>query len=125
MVAVAVLAVVTRPLPSPWFLPHYPGRLAGCVNLSGWLPDREQFISVVAQANKSTPMLWAHGSKDDIISFACQAAGAKAMRDAGVPVTTKEYDIGHDSSEAEFADVLQVTGLGGGGGDVGRIECDV
>jgi hypothetical protein len=53
-------------------------------------------------------MLWAHGSKDDVIAFSCQAAGAAVMRDAGVPVTSKDYDMGHDTSESEFADVLQV-----------------
>ncbi len=82
-------------------------RLAGCVNLSGWLPDRHNFASVLHPANRSTPMLWAHGNKDEIIAFSCQAAGAAVMRDAGVPVTSKDYDMGHDSSEAEFADVLQ------------------
>ncbi len=38
-------------------------------------------------------------------------AGAEALRQAGVPVTVKEYDMAHDSSEAEFADVLQVVFL--------------
>ncbi len=34
--------------------------------------------------------------------------GAAALVSAGVPATVKQYDMEHDSSEAEFADVLQV-----------------
>jgi dipeptidyl aminopeptidase/acylaminoacyl peptidase len=45
------------------------------VNLSGWLPDRDKFSSVLHASNARTPMLWAHGAKDDIIAFACQASG--------------------------------------------------
>ena len=44
----------------------------------------------------------------DPSAAAAGAAGAAALRQAGVPVTVKEYDMAHDSSEAEFADVLQV-----------------
>jgi predicted esterase len=53
-------------------------------------------------------MFWAHGNKDDIIAFSCQASGVAALTAAGIPVTAKEYDFGHDSSEAEFSDMLQV-----------------
>ncbi len=38
-------------------------RLAGCVSLSGWLPDRDKFSSVLHPSNKNTPVLWCHGSK--------------------------------------------------------------
>ena len=37
-----------------------------------------------------------------------RAVGAAALVSAGVPATVKQYDMEHDSSEAEFADVLQV-----------------
>ena len=85
-----------------------PARLAGCVSLSGWLPDRDKFASLLHPSNQNTPVLWGHGSKDAIIAIDCQQAGAAALSAAGVPATVKQYDMEHDSSEAEFADVLQV-----------------
>ena len=82
----------------------YGKRLGGCLNLSGWVPDRETFA--VNAANKETPIFWGHGTKDDVIAFEMQAAGVEVLSKQGVPVTAKQYDMGHDSTEAEFADVL-------------------
>jgi phospholipase/carboxylesterase len=52
----------------------YPRRLGGCVNLSGWLPARDQFAAAVVAAqgggaNAATPCFWGHGSDDQIVAF--------------------------------------------------------
>lgn len=90
----------------------YPRRLGGCVNLSGWLPARDQFAAAVVAAqgggaNASTPCFWGHGTDDEIVAFANQAAGAAAMAAAGVSVDSQQYAIGHDTNEAEMDAVLQ------------------
>ncbi len=84
----------------------YGKRLGACLNLSGWLPNRDQFAAALQAENSKTPMLWAHGSGDSIIAFENQAVGVAALAAAGVPVTAKQYAFGHDSSEGEFDDVL-------------------
>jgi predicted esterase len=116
MVLVLVLVVVVVLVVTMMMIIHLlstllitPARLAGCVNLSGWLPDRAKFAAALHPANQSTPALWGHGTQDEVIAFGCQQAGVAAMQEAGVPVTAVHYDMGHDSSEKEFADVLQVT----------------
>jgi len=82
----------------------YNKRLGGCLNLSGWLPDRATFTASVE--SKSTPLFWGHGKSDKVISVEMQAAGAEVLESQGVTVTSKQYDIEHDTSEAEFSDVL-------------------
>jgi S-(hydroxymethyl)glutathione dehydrogenase/alcohol dehydrogenase len=79
--------------------------LAGCVGLSGWLPDRATFAP--GAANKSTPLFWGHGASDDIVTAANQTVGAAAFAAKGVPVTSKTYaGLGHDANEEEMGDVL-------------------
>jgi S-(hydroxymethyl)glutathione dehydrogenase/alcohol dehydrogenase len=84
----------------------YGKRLGGCINLSGWVPDRDQFASLINAENKSTPIFWGHGRQDQIIAFDNQAVGIESLTAQGVPVSAKQYDFAHDSDETEFADVL-------------------
>ena len=84
----------------------YGERLGGCLNLSGWLPNRADFAASLQPANKSTPLFWGHGQKDEVIAFEMQAAGVEVLSAHGIPVTAKHYDMGHDSSEAEFDNII-------------------
>lgn len=82
----------------------YGKRLAGCLNISGWLANRGSFAPNAE--NKATPIFWGHGRRDDVIAFENQAAGAAVLTAAGVPVLAKDYDVDHDASEAEMGDIL-------------------
>jgi predicted esterase len=84
----------------------YPKKLAGCINLSGWLPNRDTFAAQLRSENSSTPLFWGHGTQDDVVAFANQAVGVETLSASGISVTAKQYEIGHDSNEDEFADLL-------------------
>lgn len=86
---------------------RYPNKLGGCLNLSGWVPSRDSFASGVCAANKDTPIFWAHGNTDEIIVCDLQKAGCDALRTAGIPVTDKQFPIGHTTSEDEFDAILK------------------
>ena len=87
---------------------------AGCVGLSAWLtlPDS---LDVPKEAAESTPLLWCHGRYDDKVLFEQQAFGVDKLREEGVKVTDKAYDMGHESHPDEmvaFAKFLEATLLG-------------
>lgn len=84
----------------------YSKTLGGCLNLSGWLADRAQFKAALQAANQPTPCHWAHGTQDSIVAFDNQSVGVTTLTEAGVPVVAKQYDLGHDTSEPEFDDIL-------------------
>jgi S-(hydroxymethyl)glutathione dehydrogenase/alcohol dehydrogenase len=89
--AVATLAAYT-----------YSQKLGGCINLSGWLPQLE-----LNAANKTTPLFWGHGGKDEVIAPECQIQGEASLKAQGVEVHAKQYaELGHDSNEKEFDDLL-------------------
>ena len=93
---VATLAVYT-----------YSRKLAGCVNLSGWVPDRTNFAGKIVNENLNTPIFWGHGVDDNVVAFENFKEGVQVLRNANLSVEAKEYGFGHDSSEAEFADLLR------------------
>lgn len=79
----------------------YRKKLGGCICLSGWVPDRANFKP--NDANAETPLFWGHGAADEVVSVENQAAGSSTLK----KTTLKTYDkLGHDTSEAEFDDVL-------------------
>lgn len=85
---------------------NFPSTLGGCLNLSGWLPLRANFVSEHLAVNKSTPCFWAHGRSDEIIAFENQKVGCEVLTNSGVKVTECQFDFGHTSNEEEFDYVL-------------------
>lgn len=71
-----------------------PGLLAGVFNFSGFLaahvdvPDREA-------ATGATPVFWGHGLRDANIPIHLAERGRTRLREAGVPLVTRDYPIGH------------------------------
>lgn len=74
---------------------------AGCAVLSAWLtlPD----ASTVGKA-KQTPLFWGHGKFDDKVLFPQQKFGVEKLREEGVNITDKSYDMGHSSHPDEMKD---------------------
>lgn len=83
---------------------------AGCVCLSGWLPNSWNF-PVNEYVAEMTPLLWAHGAYDNKVLFHQQALGVQRLEKEGIDVTTKTYPCAHESYKlqeindmAEFVD---------------------
>ena len=73
-----------------------PRSLAGGICLSGWAAMQDQYGELIQPANKETPLLWGHGGADPTVVTACQAAGVKALTDAGLVVQVETYaGLGH------------------------------
>ena len=73
---------------------------AACVSLSAWLTLVDELD--VDQEAKKTPLLWAHGRDDDKVLFEQQAFGVQKLREQGVEVIAKDYDMGHESAPEEI-----------------------
>ena len=74
---------------------------AGCAGLSAWLTLSEELN--ISSAAKKTPLFWAHGRYDDKVLFEQQRFGVDKLREMGISVTDKQYDISHESDPAELA----------------------
>jgi predicted esterase len=91
--AVAMLAAYTDP-----------DRYAGCVSLSGWLTLAQE-LQVTTEA-RSTPLLWCHGTRDDIVPLEQQAHGIQALKERGLTsIQEARYDMDHSHVDAEIAAV--------------------
>jgi len=71
-----------------------PGRVAGVVVLSGFLPSPE-ILGVGPEALGSTPLFWGHGNQDPAVPFHLALAGWEAIEGAGGELTSREYPMGH------------------------------
>lgn len=87
---------------------HQP--FAGCVCLSGWLPNSWNF-PVNSYIAEMTPLLWAHGVFDNKVLFHQQALGVQRLEKEGIDVIQKNYPCAHESFQlqeikdmAEFVD---------------------
>lgn len=82
-----------------------PGRAAAVLNFSGFLPDTE-LVDLGALSPEATPVFWAHGTRDENIPFALAAQGRARLTRAGVPLTARDYEIGHWMVQSEVADAV-------------------
>lgn len=75
---------------------------AGCAGLSAWLTLPEALS--VGEKAKQTPLFWGHGKLDDKVLFPQQKFGVEKLREEGVTVNSKDYDMGHSSHPDEMKD---------------------
>src|SRR5688572_14007263 len=84
---------------------RHPEALAGILVLSGYEVLPETRDAEAAPANRRTPMLFCHGTRDQVVPVAggrmAHAAHATADRDA----QWREFPIAHEVSDAEIAAV--------------------
>jgi lysophospholipase-2 len=78
-------------------------RFCACVALSGWLTLRNDLV--VSEEAKKTPLFWGHGDHDDKVLFEQQFFGVKMLREQGVQVTKKAYQMGHQADPEEINDM--------------------
>ena len=71
-----------------------PRAVAAVLNLSGFLPSSIE-IPFSALSPSVTPIFWGHGLKDPNIPFELAVSGRKRLAGAGVPLVSRDYEIGH------------------------------
>lgn len=77
-------------------------KLAGIVGLSGYLPIASTTDKERAPANQHTPVFLAHGTHDEVVSFARAEASRDALQALGYPVEWHTYPMGHAVSPQEI-----------------------
>ena len=82
-----------------------PERFAALAALSSWLPV-EAFEKIPASETiKSLPTLVHHGSQDPMIEVSRARDSVEKLREWRVPVTYREYDMGHEITPRSLSDL--------------------
>lgn len=81
-----------------------PARFRALVALSSWLPD-DLARSMPALDRSGLATLVQHGTRDEVIAPSRGKSSAQKLRELGVPVTWREYEMGHEVSPQSLADL--------------------
>jgi len=81
-----------------------PGRLAGVVNLSGFLVNAPELIGAFDGLN-SPPVFWGHGEADPAIPYALARKGRRQLAEAGVTLHPADHPGGHTITSGELAEL--------------------
>jgi phospholipase/carboxylesterase len=84
-----------------------PRRFAALVALSSWLPPQMLATMPDADGREELPTLVQHGSGDEIIAVARAQQSMETLRALRVPVTYREYAMGHEINGESLADLVQ------------------
>jgi len=69
--------------------------LGGIVAFSCYLPVADTVLNHLHAANKNTPLLMAHGTKDNVVPYAWGERSANTLKDQGYDVTWHSYPMAH------------------------------
>jgi len=86
-----------------------PERFAALVALSSWLPPALA-DGLPAASRDRLPTLVHHGAQDPMIPVARAQESVEALRRLGVPVTYREFDMGHEINASSLGDVARWLG---------------
>ena len=84
---------------------RYPERFAALVALSSWLPPPMVATLRPNDARRGLPTLVQHGASDETIAVARARQSVESLRTLGVPVTYREYAMGHEITAASLTDL--------------------
>ena len=82
-----------------------PGRFAGLAALSTWLPRELVPRLKISDAVRSLPTLVQHGAQDGQIDFDRARDSVARLRELKVPLTFKQYEMGHEIRPRELYDL--------------------
>jgi phospholipase/carboxylesterase len=82
-----------------------PERFAALAVLSSWLPEELLPRLSVPESVQSLPTLVQHGSEDPMIQVARARDSVERLRQLRVPLTYREYDMGHEITGKSLADL--------------------
>lgn len=90
-----------------WVGLQHEQRLAGVISMSGYLPRPESFKPSTAALD--TPVLFCHGTSDDVVRLDWAQLSEKRVKETGVKnVQFKIYErMGHSAVPTEIRDVLK------------------
>jgi len=71
-----------------------PGAVTAALNFSGFLAESVA-LPTGDGAAEATPIFWGHGRSDPNIPFEIASKGRERLNDAGVPLVSMDYGIGH------------------------------
>lgn len=74
---------------------RYPEKLAGIIALSGYLPLLQQMPEKATEANKNTPIFWAHGDFDPIVPLAIAQMSRELLNSMDYPIEWHQYPMEH------------------------------
>jgi phospholipase/carboxylesterase len=73
-----------------------PERFSALAALSSWLPRDLLSILPDVPATEQLPVLIQHGGRDELVDVGRARQSVETLRDLKVPVTYREYDMGHE-----------------------------
>ena len=82
-----------------------PERFVGLAALSSWLPPALASDIAATAAHGSLPTLVQHGTADEVIAVARAQQSSESLRALGVPVTYREYAMGHEINAESLGDL--------------------
>jgi phospholipase/carboxylesterase len=82
-----------------------PERFAGLVALSSWLPPELAREIVATPSHGLLPTLVQHGTDDPMIPFSRATDSVTLLGEIGVPVSLREYPMGHEISPESLRDL--------------------
>ncbi len=82
-----------------------PERFAALAVLSSWLPKELLARLNVTDAVQSLPTLVQHGTQDPMIEIARARSSVETLRQLRVPLTFREYPMGHEIGARSLADL--------------------
>jgi phospholipase/carboxylesterase len=82
-----------------------PERFAAVATLSSWLPKDLLSILPDVPATEQLPLLIQHGSRDELVDVGRARQSVEVLRDLRVPVTYREYDMGHEINARSLTDL--------------------
>lgn len=84
---------------------RHPGRLAGVLALSTYLPLADTLEQEAAAANLTVPIFMAHGRQDGVIPYDFAAQSGHFLQGQGYPLEWHEYPLEHGVSMEELRDI--------------------
>ena len=82
-----------------------PERFAALAVLSSWLPQDLLSTLPDVPATEQLPVLIQHGSRDELVDIGRARQSVETLRNLRVPITYREYDMGHEISARSLADL--------------------
>src|SRR5215470_8906333 len=84
-----------------------PERFAGLASLSSWLPQDLLSILPDVPATEQLPVLIQHGARDELVGVDKARQSSEKLRDLCVPVTYREYEMGHGLNAQSLTDLSE------------------
>lgn len=84
---------------------RHPGRLAGVLALSTYLPLRDSLATEQSAANRDLPVMMCHGTLDPVVPVLLGERSRDVLAGLGYPVTWRTYPMQHQVCGEEIADI--------------------